>query len=145
MSRSARVAEELRSSSLKGVRVFERGKFALLPEPARLYLEHAIAPGTPLASAVGLRMRGEIKRRRWLPLTAEQVIHRGTRIYLARLGVDERAADSWLRSTRGWRRRDAVEAAWPHLCDDRLRPGFYPFGCGPFCDGIGVAAFDAVG
>ena len=29
MSRSARVAEELWSSSLKGVRVFERGKFAL--------------------------------------------------------------------------------------------------------------------
>jgi hypothetical protein len=45
MSRSARVAEELWSSSLNGVRVFERGKFALLPEPARLYLEHAIAPG----------------------------------------------------------------------------------------------------
>ena len=86
MSRSARVAEELWSSSLNGVRVFERGKFALLPEPARLYLEHAIAPGTPLASAVRLRMRGEIKRRRWLPLTAEQVIHRA-RGFIGRASV----------------------------------------------------------
>jgi hypothetical protein len=31
-------------------------------------------------------MRGEIKLRRWLPFTAEQVIQQGTRIYLARLG-----------------------------------------------------------
>src|SRR4030088_1389364 len=45
-----------------------------LPEPARRYLTHAIAPGTPLASAVRLRMHGEIKLKGWLPFTAEQVI-----------------------------------------------------------------------
>lgn len=47
-----------------------------LPEGARRYLEHAIAPGARLASAVRLRMHGEIRLRRWLPFRAEQVIRR---------------------------------------------------------------------
>jgi hypothetical protein len=46
-----------------------------LPGAARRYLAHAIAPATPLASAVRLRMHGEIKLGGWLPFTAEQVIH----------------------------------------------------------------------
>jgi len=45
-----------------------------LPEEVRLYLEHAIAPGTPIATAVRLRMHGEIRLRRWFPFRAEQVI-----------------------------------------------------------------------
>ncbi len=45
-----------------------------LPEAGRRYLRHAIAPGTVLATAVRLRMHGEIKLKRWLPFTAEQVI-----------------------------------------------------------------------
>jgi hypothetical protein len=45
-----------------------------LPEPARRYLTHAIAPRTPLANAVRLRMHGEIKLGRWRPFEAEQVI-----------------------------------------------------------------------
>jgi hypothetical protein len=49
---------------------------AALPDAARRYLQHAIAPGAPLASAVRLRMHGEIKLRRWLPFLAEQVIRR---------------------------------------------------------------------
>jgi len=48
-----------------------------LPDPVRRYREHAIAPGTPAAAAVRLRMHGEIKLRGWLPFTAEEVIHRG--------------------------------------------------------------------
>lgn len=48
-----------------------------LPEAARRYLEHAIAPGTRLAAAVRLRMHGEIKIGSWRPFTAEQVIVRG--------------------------------------------------------------------
>lgn len=51
-------------------------RFANLPEPARRYLAHAIASGTPLASAVRLRMRGEIKLRGWCRFRAEQVIRR---------------------------------------------------------------------
>lgn len=49
-------------------------QLSALPEAARRYLEHAIAPGTSLASAVRLRMHGEIKLKGWLPFTAEQVI-----------------------------------------------------------------------
>lgn len=52
----------------------EAARLATLPEPAQQYLEHAIAPGTPLTSAVRLRIHGEIKLRRWLPFAAEQVI-----------------------------------------------------------------------
>jgi hypothetical protein len=76
MSRGARIAEELWGSGPGGTRVFERADVERLPAPARLYMEHAIAPGTPLANAVRLRLRGEIKLRRWLPFTAEQVVHR---------------------------------------------------------------------
>jgi len=45
------------------------------PETVQRYLQHAIAPETPLASTVRLHMSGEIKLKRWLPFTAEQVIH----------------------------------------------------------------------
>lgn len=55
--------------------IFEPHDLAALPGAARRYLEHAIAPGTRLASAVRLRMHGEIKLKRWLPFSAEQVIH----------------------------------------------------------------------
>lgn len=45
-----------------------------LPEPAQRYLQHAVAPGTPLTSAVWAKMGGEIKLNDWLPFRAEQVI-----------------------------------------------------------------------
>lgn len=44
--------------------VFHADEFSYLPEAARRYLEHAIAPGTKLTSAVRLKMHGEIKRKR---------------------------------------------------------------------------------
>jgi hypothetical protein len=56
--------------------VFSPDKLSHLPEPAKRYLEHAIAPGTKLASAVRLKMHGEIKLKKWIPFTAEQVICR---------------------------------------------------------------------
>jgi hypothetical protein len=62
--------ESARSSG----RSFQEAQVAALPEGARRYLLHAIAQGTELASAVRLRMHGEIKLRRWLPFTAQQVI-----------------------------------------------------------------------
>jgi hypothetical protein len=55
---------------------FEPARLAALPEPARRYLAHAIAPGAPLATAVRLRMHGEIRLQQWLPFTAEQIIER---------------------------------------------------------------------
>jgi len=54
-----------------GEGAFRSGQLSGLAEAARRYLEHAIAPGALLASAVRLRMHGEIKLRRWLPFTAE--------------------------------------------------------------------------
>ncbi len=54
--------------------VFNSDKLAHLPAAAKRYLEHAIAPGTKLASAVRLKMHGEIKLKKWIPFTAEQVI-----------------------------------------------------------------------
>lgn len=59
-------------ASEKGI--FQPDQLLTLPEAARRYLAHAIAPGTRLASAVRLQMRGEIKLQKWLPFTAEQVI-----------------------------------------------------------------------
>ena len=55
--------------------LFQPDELVALPEPARRYLQHALAPGARLASAVRLRMQGQIKLGRWLPFRAEQVIH----------------------------------------------------------------------
>lgn len=53
---------------------FDPASLTTLPEPACRYLAHAIAPGTPLASAVRLRMHGEFRLKGWCPFTAEQVL-----------------------------------------------------------------------
>jgi hypothetical protein len=47
---------------------------AELPEPARRWLTHAIAPGTPLWGSVILTMRGQIRLGAWRPFTARQVL-----------------------------------------------------------------------
>jgi hypothetical protein len=66
--------DELWDSASSSERTFQPEQVARLSEPARRYLEHAIAPGTQLAQAVRLHMHGEIKLQRWLPFTAQQVI-----------------------------------------------------------------------
>ncbi len=48
-----------------------------VPEPARRYLLHTIAPGTPLVSAVELEMAGQIRLSpsgKWMPLRARQMM-----------------------------------------------------------------------
>ncbi|MFC2165425.1 DUF6920 family protein [Acidobacteriota bacterium] len=57
--------DELWKSTPPAKQSLEPGHLADLPDAARRYLEHAIAPGTPLASAVRLQMHGEIKLKRW--------------------------------------------------------------------------------
>ena len=57
-------------------RTFDPAAIEHLPAPAQRYLSHAIAPETPLASAVRLRMHGAIKLKGWHPFSAEQVIVR---------------------------------------------------------------------
>jgi Family of unknown function (DUF6544) len=69
--------KQIWDSAPESRRVFDPARLSGLPEPARRYLAHAIAPGTPLASAVFLRMRGEIKLRRWMPFVATEVIQPG--------------------------------------------------------------------
>ena len=78
-----------------------------LPEPVRRYFEAAIAPGTPLAAAAVLRMRGRLKLgRRWLPLRARQVLapHRGF-VWAARVGGLISGSDRYAGGTGGmdWR------------------------------------------
>ncbi|HEY9668758.1 MAG TPA: DUF6544 family protein [Coleofasciculaceae cyanobacterium] len=48
-----------------------------LPPPARRYFLHAIAPGTPLASSVHLKMRGTFRLKEdaeWMQMQAEEII-----------------------------------------------------------------------
>ena len=66
--------DELWESTPPSDSVFQPEQLVGLPDAVQRYLNHAIAPGTKLASAVRLRMHGEIKLRGWLPFTAEQVI-----------------------------------------------------------------------
>jgi hypothetical protein len=67
--------DELWDSVPQSGAIFHPADIITLPEPARCYLEHAIAPGTPLASAVRLRMHGQFRLKKdWCPFTAEQVI-----------------------------------------------------------------------
>ena len=62
------------NSAISKDRVFHSDELSHLPEAARRYLEHAITPGTAIASAVRLQMHGEIKLKNWIPFKAEQVI-----------------------------------------------------------------------
>lgn len=54
--------------------IFTPKQILHLPNPVQRYLNHSITPGTPLASAVRLRMQGKIKLKTWCPFQAEQVI-----------------------------------------------------------------------
>jgi hypothetical protein len=45
-----------------------------MPEPARRYLMHTIAAGTPLWQSVEVTMEGKIKLGAWRPFTANQVV-----------------------------------------------------------------------
>lgn len=66
--------DELWASAPPADQTFDPDQVAELPNPARHYLEHAIAPGTPLATTVALLMHGEIKLQSWVPFSARQVI-----------------------------------------------------------------------
>jgi hypothetical protein len=68
--------EELWDSAAPPVAAIDPGHFSTRPAIVQEYLAHAIAAGTPLASAVRLRMHGTIKLRRWRRFRAEQVIVR---------------------------------------------------------------------
>jgi hypothetical protein len=73
MKRNAEI-EHLWSEPAPEARPFHRTDITGLAEPSRLYLEHAIVEGAPIASAVRLWMHGEIKLGTWRRFEAEQVI-----------------------------------------------------------------------
>ena len=55
--------------------VFQPIQTAGMPTAVSSYFEHAIAPKTKLASAVRLKMHGELKLKGWQSFRAEQVIY----------------------------------------------------------------------
>lgn len=60
-----------------------------VPEPARRYLLHAIAPGTPLASRIELEMGGRIRLSpagKWMPFHARQEMSREGFVWKASAG-----------------------------------------------------------
>jgi hypothetical protein len=65
---------ELLSRTRGQPEVFVPALVADHPEPARRWLTHAIAPGTPLWPTVELSMRGQIRLGAWRPFTARQVL-----------------------------------------------------------------------
>lgn len=67
------------------------------PELRQRYLTHAFPDGFVPASAVRLRMQGEIRLKKWMPFRAEEVLHR-TRgfVWKARVGAFIRGSDSLL-------------------------------------------------
>ncbi len=68
--------DELWDSVPTGQGIFDPLALTNCPPSARRYLEHAIEPGTRLATAVRLSMSGEIKLNKWLPFEAEEVLIR---------------------------------------------------------------------
>jgi hypothetical protein len=53
---------------------FDPGMLTGIPEAARRWLRHALAPGTPLWQTVELSMTGQIRLGDWRPFTARQVL-----------------------------------------------------------------------
>ena len=73
-ARSVRREWDLLRGSTDEPKAFEPSMAAGLPEPARRWLTHAIAPGTPLWQTVELSMHGQIRLGAWRPFTARQVL-----------------------------------------------------------------------
>jgi hypothetical protein len=53
---------------------FDPAMLTDLPEPARRWLGHAIAPGTPMWRSAELTMHGQIRLGRWRSFTARQIL-----------------------------------------------------------------------
>ena len=100
MKESGSDLETVWNSVAAGDRQFDPQALSNLPQGVREYLEHAIAPGTRLATAVRLEMHGSIKLGRWRKFRARELIvaERGM-IWNARLrmgGLSVRGGDRFL-------------------------------------------------
>jgi hypothetical protein len=65
---------ERRLRRLPAPGAFAPDDLAEAAEPIRRYFDSGVAPGTPLAAAARLEMRGSIKIGRWLPFRARQLL-----------------------------------------------------------------------
>ena len=78
--------------SLEGVPAenhFTEDMVAVLPAPVQRYFLHAIAPGTPLADSVSLKMSGSFRTgqdKQWLPMQAKQIISAKGFVWQAAIG-----------------------------------------------------------
>lgn len=78
--------------SLEGVPAenrFTEDMVAGLPAPVQRYFLHAIAPGTPLANFVSLKMSGSFRAgqdKQWLPMQAKQIISAKGFVWQAAIG-----------------------------------------------------------
>lgn len=57
-----------------GAATFDPRQAESLPEPARRWLRHAIAPGTPLRRGLVARQHGQIRLGRWFPFRSRQAL-----------------------------------------------------------------------
>jgi hypothetical protein len=73
-ARHVRGEWERLSATTEDAGTFDPATLGGLPEPARRWLSHAIAPGTPLWRSVELSMTGQIRLGSWRPFTARQVL-----------------------------------------------------------------------
>jgi hypothetical protein len=73
-ARRVRREWELLTGSGGPPEAFRPSMVADLPEPARRWLGHALAPGTPLWPSAVLTMEGEIRLGSWRPFTGRQVL-----------------------------------------------------------------------
>ena len=96
---------------------FDPSTVADLPEPARRWLVHAIAPGTPLWHSVTLTMRGEIRIGAWRSFTATQVIAPSEGIHLGCHGSDLRPAAHGFRPPDRRHGRDEMAPIRPGSAD----------------------------
>ncbi|GAA3561162.1 hypothetical protein GCM10022419_047250 [Nonomuraea rosea] len=74
LTEQARQDWELLQRQTRQAPAFDPGQADLLPEPARRWILHAIAPGAALSRAVVLTMRGTIKLGQWRRFYATQVL-----------------------------------------------------------------------
>lgn len=74
---------------------------AALPEPARRYLTHVLAPGTPLWQSVEVSMVGQLRLRGWWPFTATQIVSPTGYIWAADTRVRGLPLTGYDRYTRG--------------------------------------------
>jgi len=65
---------------------FDPDRIEHLPAPVRRWLQHAIAPGTPLQFGVRVAMHGKIRIGRWMPFTATQIVNPSGYIWAATAG-----------------------------------------------------------